>query len=98
MTLETLGAIGILGLAVWAIGVGLGRLVSLLRVEHVRRTASGQRHTWRDTLAILGFVAVFFAVAATGISDKGMIRLLLVAIAVYYVGRQWKERRQGDAL
>jgi hypothetical protein len=34
-----------------------------------------RRHTWRDTLEILGFVVVFVAVAATAVSDKGLNQL-----------------------
>src|SRR4051812_14650079 len=97
MTLETVGGIAIVGVTVWALWTGLRRLVSLLRVEHVRRLASGRRHTWRDTLAIVGALAVLIAVGVAGASDKQIIWLLLAAIAVYYAGRQWKDRRQGNA-
>ena len=78
--------------ALWLMARYVLYLFRLLQKESTERRATGRGHTWRDTAAIVAFLIVVGTLAAYGAPDRTVIRLVMVAIAVYVGIKTWRGR------
>jgi hypothetical protein len=104
MDRDLLVGLGFLAAMLALFGGLIYRLVMLLKERYVPLETTGTtnamnatapttarpRHTWKDTIQILLALVVFGILLAAGVRDRGMIQILLLSIAAWYL---WGSRK-----